>query len=203
MRIIAGKYRRRNIATTPGTDVTRPTSDRVRESVFNIIASEIPGAIVVDIFAGSGALGIEALSRGAQRVAFVECDARALACIRANLRDLGVPAEQAVVVQADAAEFLRRPAAFLADGAFAANFAASTTLIFADPPYDSAWYDVAVELVEGSGLCAAEALAVVEMGQGREMPDAADAPWGREDERKYGKTRVEFWRRQGAWDTEA
>jgi len=194
MRIIAGKYRRRTLATTPGTDVTRPTSDRVRESVFNIIAPEIGGAIALDLFSGSGALGIEALSRGASLVGFVERNAQALACIRKNLAELKIPADQAIVVEADVSDFLRRPAAFLA-AAFHAKFAASTTLIFADPPYEAAWYDGAIAQVEASGLCATETLAVVEMAHTRELPDAGLTHWEKSGDRKYGKSRVELWRR--------
>jgi 16S rRNA (guanine(966)-N(2))-methyltransferase RsmD len=72
MRVISGLYKRRRLATTQGNEITRPTSDRVKENLFNTISSKIQGAVVADLFAGSGALGIECLSRGAQKVFFVE-----------------------------------------------------------------------------------------------------------------------------------
>ena len=128
-------------------------------------------------------------------MAFVERNATALACIRRNLETLGVPPSDYVVVPADVGAFLAAPAAFLPGGDFAATFAASTDVIFADPPYDTPWYDEAVAKLEASGLCAQEGLAVIEMAQGRELHGVMGSPWELSDERKYGKTRVELWRR--------
>ncbi|MCA2959390.1 MAG: 16S rRNA (guanine(966)-N(2))-methyltransferase RsmD [Silvanigrellales bacterium] len=196
MRIIAGKHKRRQLVTVPGTDVTRPTSDRVRESLFNIIASETPGAIVMDLFAGSGALGVEALSRGAKHVAFVEKNPTALSCIRKNLTTLGENGTNIRIVAADVVAFLKNPSATFADPDGRDVFAASTDIIFADPPYDSAWYDEALSLLESSGLCHAETLAVIEMAHDRELAANDTVPWEREGERTYGKTRLEFWRRR-------
>src|SRR4051794_4968213 len=89
-RIIAGKYGGRRIQTPKGSG-TRPTSDRVREALFSSLESELGGfddLVVLDLFAGSGALGLEALSRGAEQATFVESDARAAAVVKANLKDL-------------------------------------------------------------------------------------------------------------------
>jgi 16S rRNA (guanine966-N2)-methyltransferase len=195
MRVIAGRHKRRRLEAPPGFDVTRPTADRVRESLFNIIAPEIPGAIVLDLFSGSGALGIEALSRGASACVFVEKNPTAVSCIRANLAALGETGANVAVIVADVPEFLRAPRAFLAGSDGTGVLAASADIIFADPPYDSAWYDAALPLLEASGLCRAETLAVVEMAHGRELTGPAELPWEREGERKYGKTRLELWRR--------
>ena len=89
MRIIAGNYRSRQSAAPAGMQ-TRPTSDRLRETLFNVVAPAIEGSVWLDLFAGSGAVGIEALSRGAQSVYFVESAAKAAKTIRQNLKSLGI-----------------------------------------------------------------------------------------------------------------
>lgn len=121
MRIIAGEWRGRRIAAPPGRG-TRPTTDRVREAWMSAVSGEVPGARVLDLFAGSGALGLEALSRGAERATFVENGAPALRALRENLETLGARA-RAEVVRADALKFVAglEPRAF--------------DLAFADPPY--------------------------------------------------------------------
>lgn len=103
MRVVAGEHGGRRLVAPPGHD-TRPTSDRVREATFNALESlgVVDGAVVVDLFAGSGALGIEALSRGAARAVFVERDRAALAALRANLDALGLGPDRAKVVVGDA-----------------------------------------------------------------------------------------------------
>ena len=120
MRVVAGAYRGRRIEAPQGR-ATRPTSDRVREALFSILGP-IEGVRVLDLFAGSGALGIEALSRGAADAVFVDSDARAVAAVRRNLAALGADAE---VYRRDAFAWLGA-----ASGAF--------DLVFADPPYSSA-----------------------------------------------------------------
>ncbi len=123
MRVIAGTFRSRLLQAPPGT-ATRPTSDRLRETLFNIIATRIPGARFADLYAGSGAVGIEALSRGATHVAFAEKSRPALESIRANLRALAITA------------------AFTLDPAGTATLLQGTTtpfdVVFLDPPYDEA-----------------------------------------------------------------
>lgn len=96
IRVIGGEYGGRRLATPPGRN-TRPTADRVREAWFNAIGDEVAGARVADLFAGSGALGIEALSRGAEHVTFVEQDRRALQTLRANIDSLDVEAQTSIV----------------------------------------------------------------------------------------------------------
>jgi 16S rRNA (guanine966-N2)-methyltransferase len=127
MRIIAGRFRSRRLAA-PAGEATRPTSDRLRETLFNVLAPRIAGADFLDLYAGSGAVGIEALSRGAASAVFVESGAAALKALRANLASLGL--QDGVRVQAGGVRsFLRRsftgaPPAF--------------NLIFLDPPYEAA-----------------------------------------------------------------
>ena len=121
LRIIGGTWRSRRL-TFPGRDGLRPTPDRVRETLFNWLQPWLPGAVCLDLFAGSGALGIESLSRGAGQVVLVEKDDIAVRALRANLTLL--EARGAEVVQADARVFLQ-------------GAARPFDIIFLDPPYDS------------------------------------------------------------------
>ena len=122
MRVVAGLAGGRRLRAPVGRQV-RPTSERVREALFNALGSldAVEGATVLDLFAGTGALGIEALSRGAASAVFVDADARAVAAVKQNLRDTGL-AERARVVQADVLKYL-------------AGGRAPVDLAFADPPY--------------------------------------------------------------------
>jgi 16S rRNA (guanine966-N2)-methyltransferase len=121
MRVVAGAYKGRRLHAPPGSR-TRPTADRVREALFSILG-DVSGARVLDLFAGSGALGIEALSRGAASAVFVERDARAVAAIERNLEAVGTSV--ATVRRQDALAFLAAPGG-------------TYDLVFVDPPYDLA-----------------------------------------------------------------
>lgn len=123
MRVIAGKYRSRRLAAPEG-DQTRPTSDRLRETLFNVIAPGISDSVWLDLFAGSGAIGIEALSRGARSVYFVEAAPRSARSIRQNLASLGIE-EGFEVIEREAATALR----MLDSQAVECDFC------FLDPPY--------------------------------------------------------------------
>jgi 16S rRNA (guanine966-N2)-methyltransferase len=120
MRVVAGEFKGRRLRMPRGAP-TRPTADRVREALFSMLG-DVEGARVLDLYAGSGALGIEALSRGAAGAVFVERDARAAAAIEANLEAVGVQAE---VSRGDVLAFLAEPSRTTFD------------LVFCDPPYDS------------------------------------------------------------------
>jgi 16S rRNA (guanine966-N2)-methyltransferase len=121
MRIIAGEFRGRTLRP-PGDRRTRPTADRVREAWFSILGERIQGAVVVDLFAGSGALGLEALSRGARRAEFVEVGKAALGALRANVATLDAE-ERVRIHRRDAVRFLERIRHDVFD------------IAFADPPY--------------------------------------------------------------------
>lgn len=131
MRVIAGEFRSRRLKTLPGLAL-RPTPDRLREALFNVLAPRIEGAVFLDAYAGSGAVGIEALSRGAARAIFLEKHSAAVRLIRENLRSLEIE-NRAQVVHAPAAPALAR---FEAD------------IYFLDPPYtDPAEYESALSVL--------------------------------------------------------
>ncbi len=125
MRIIAGKYRGRKLKSPPSLQ-TRPTSDRLRETLFNILAPRINGARFLDLCAGSGAVGIEALSRGAAHATFVDRSRKMYALIETNLKALNASDDEIEVVSREALEFLKRRAK---------QEAVAFDIIFFDPPY--------------------------------------------------------------------
>jgi 16S rRNA (guanine966-N2)-methyltransferase len=136
MRVIAGKYRSRLLESPRGLD-TRPTSDRLRETLFNVIAPRIEGAVFLDLYAGSGAVGIEAISRGASQSIFVEQAAPALKAIRGNLSSLGIRGQYALESRSVAAALHRL-----------AEQGSAVDIVFLDPPYaDDAQYALALGLL--------------------------------------------------------
>lgn len=160
MRIIAGSLRSRALHAPPGL-ATRPTSDRLRETLFNVLAPRIAGAHFLDLYAGSGAVGIEALSRGAARVVFVERAAPALKILRANLAQLGLKAGAEIEPRAVAA-FLRKPPA------------EQFHIVFLDPPYDAAAeYQLTLGLLAGAALSLLHptALVIAEHRRKENLPD--------------------------------
>jgi 16S rRNA (guanine966-N2)-methyltransferase len=172
VRVIAGTYGGRTLKAPPG-DATRPTSDRVREALFSILGARIPDARVLDLFAGSGALGIEALSRGARSATFVDNGTPAIRAIKANLSALGA---EAGIRQSDALRFL----------AHASELGAQYDLVFLDPPYRHA-ERLARPLSEAlPAVLAPGAVAVAESD--RRAPLALDLPL--HDERRYGDTLI-------------
>ncbi|MPY87255.1 MAG: 16S rRNA (guanine(966)-N(2))-methyltransferase RsmD [Luteitalea sp.] len=158
MRVIAGRFKGRTLAP-PKRGGLRPTSDRLRETLFNILAPRLDGARVLDAYAGTGAVGIEALSRGAAHVVFVEENRQALTLIRQNLRRCGVT-EGYTIVSRDARELS-------GDGSLQ-----RFDIVFLDPPYDLP--DVDRTLDVASVLVASGGLLVFEHATRREVPQAAD-----------------------------
>jgi len=169
MRIVAGQFRGRRLQAPHGTSV-RPTSDRVREALFSILG-DISGLRVLDLFAGSGALGIEALSRGAASATLVENDRAAVDALRANLAPLG--AANAQVVRADALRWL--------DGR-----RGPYDLVFLDPPYSEARKLAEPLSQKLSAALSPEALIVSES----DKRDPLMLAFPLEDERAYGNTRI-------------
>jgi len=170
LRIVAGIWRGRRLVTPAGR-ATRPTADKTRQALFDILG-DVEGAAVADLFAGSGALGLEALSRGAARLVLVEQAHPALEAVRTNLKRLG-PAVEVRIIRRD----LRRGFGFLGpEGPF--------DLILADPPYDRGWVE---RLLAGLGpeLFTPRGRLVVESSLA-EAPQAG-AGWALIDQRRYGR----------------
>jgi 16S rRNA (guanine966-N2)-methyltransferase len=188
MRVVGGRHRGRRLAAPPG-DAVRPTSDRAREALFNILShgefaaagSPFAGENVLDAFAGTGALGIEALSRGAARAAFIETDRAALRALRQNLAALDEE-DAADIVSGDATRPPRAPYA--------------CALAFLDPPYRSGLGAPALTALAAMGWLTARAIAVAEIA----ADEAFSPPDGFTviDERKYGAAKLVFLRREGA-----
>lgn len=158
MRIVGGTHRGRKLATLSGL-VTRPTADFVKEALFNILAPYMTDAVVLDLFAGSGALGLEALSRGARTVTFVERDRRALAVIRKNAERLQL-LDKSLIVAADA---LKAAARFASDEQ-------RFDLIFADPPYERELAVAIAESLDKHNLLTKDGLIVIEHHRQEELP---------------------------------
>ncbi|WP_421857467.1 16S rRNA (guanine(966)-N(2))-methyltransferase RsmD [Oceanicaulis sp.] len=185
MRIVAGVHKGRAI-TAPKGDTTRPTTDRVRESVFNKLTHapwgiELEGVRVMDLFAGSGALGLEAISRGASFALFVETDPAARGAIRTNVDALQL---------FGCTKLHRRSATDL--GPKPEKVGTPFDLVFLDPPYDKGLGDIALaKLIDGAWV-KEDALAVLEERKGVEV----DAPgWELLDTLEAGDTMVRFFRR--------
>jgi 16S rRNA (guanine966-N2)-methyltransferase len=174
MRVVAGELGGRRLQAPPGTE-TRPTSDRVREATFNALGSldAIEDAEVLDLFAGSGALGIEALSRGAARATFVERDRAALAVLRANLEACGLGPDRVTVVPGDGPELLRT-----------ARLDGPWDLVLLDPPYAFDGWGLVLDGLDAE-------LVVCESGQAVEPPDR----WLVLRQKAYGGTVVSVLRR--------
>lgn len=191
MRIIAGQHRGRRLQAPKG-QTTRPTTDRVRESLMSALASArggFEGAVVLDAFAGSGALGLEALSRGAARVLFCECDREAQRIVRANAAVLGIPCEGAhAPVGLLAGDVLAKPPVWARP---------PFDLVFLDPPYAlpaERALGLVCALAQGGALAGE---AVVSYEHGAAANDEVDAAASKfrlslASRRKYGDTVVDF-----------
>jgi 16S rRNA (guanine(966)-N(2))-methyltransferase RsmD len=180
VRIVGGTLGGR-VLRAPAGAATRPTSEKVREAVFGILGPDALAGRVLDLFAGSGAVGIEALSRGAPHVTFVDSAKAALAVIRGNLGELGV-AERSTVVASDSISFARRP---LPEGA------EPWRLVFVDPPYASDLASRAVLALPIASL-APDAVIVIEHDRRNAPPDTLGS-LVRTDERRYGDTLISFY----------
>ena len=181
-RVIAGRARGIRLAA-PGPG-TRPLADRVKQTLFAILEPRLEGARVLDLFAGSGAAGIEALSRGAAAATFVERDAGAVAVIRANLARTRLGGPGAVVVRDEALRWLGRTPG-PGDG---------FDIVLADPPYDQP--DLLVAVLEAVGPWLATGARVVAKHFWRDAPPAGVGLLASERERRFGETALTFYTRQ-------
>lgn len=196
LRVIAGEHRGRRLRAPAGLH-TRPTADRVRQALFNILSPLPPGRVALDLYAGSGALGIEALSRGAAAAVFVDDDVAACAVLRDNLRALGLGARAVVLAQRVERVLPRLLQPGLVPGAAAPPYG----YVFADPPYKDVPVAVPALLrfffAHQAALLGPDGVLVVEHDRRTEL--TADLP--RTDLRRYGDTALSFFAAPGTAPT--
>jgi 16S rRNA (guanine966-N2)-methyltransferase len=181
MRVIAGAFRGRRLHSPKG-DKIRPTIDKVREAIFNIIASEIPGAKVLDLFAGTGAMGLEALSRGAAGCVFVDQSEDAIRLVRENVALCGVQ-EKSLIIRETMPSAIRR----------LASRGELFDLIFLDPPYGHGYLEKALEILE---TVAKEDAMIVAESHVKDEPPSHLKVWSKERERRYGDTLISIYSRE-------
>jgi len=163
MRVIGGKFRSRRLKN-PGKLLMRPTSDRLRETLFNVLGPAVTDSLFIDLYAGTGAIGIEAISRGARETIFVEAHAVSAKLVRENLKSLGIDGG-VDVMEGDAVHALEK----IAKRRLVADF------IFLDPPYDAVEERVRVlEFLDASHLVAPHGLVIVEHSVKSELPERFD-----------------------------
>jgi len=174
MRVITGTARGRRLKDLPGLD-TRPTTDKVKESIFNIVQFDVEGRAVLDLFAGTGQLGIEALSRGAEKCVFVDSSRTAAAVVRENLEHTGFE-KQGRVVQGDALSFLT-------------SCREKFGLAFLDPPYASDLLEKALNRMAEIDIMAENGIIVCESAADKLLPQLP-APYRMGREYRYGKIKL-------------
>ena len=179
MRVITGIARGRRLKEPVGME-TRPTADRVKEAIFSSIQFEVEGRKVLDLFGGTGQMGIETLSRGATHCTFVDLQKQAVAIIRENVNSTGF-ADQSTVIQGDALAFLSR-------------CREKFDLIFLDPPYGSGLLEKAMELITTIDIVSENGIIVCENGSNSGWPVVAE-PYRMQKEYRYGKIRTALYRR--------
>lgn len=181
MRIIAGKGRRLPLKTPSGV-MTRPTSDRIKETLFNMLMPDIPGCVFLDLFAGSGQIGIEALSRGAKKAYFVENSREAFACITDNVKFARMT-EEAVLLKKDV---------------YAALYGIhekEIDIIFADPPYEDDHYEKLLSVLKDRPYVTEDTLLVMEADLQRDFGFAQGYGFTIEKEKLYKTNKHVFLRR--------
>ncbi|MDW7651048.1 MAG: 16S rRNA (guanine(966)-N(2))-methyltransferase RsmD [Bacillota bacterium] len=178
MRVIAGSARGRQLKTRKGRE-TRPTADRIKESLFGILATRITGCRFLDVFAGNGGIGIEALSRGVDKCVFIEKNNHCVKIIKDNLMSAGFT-EQSTVIASDAAVAL----------SMLQKKTESFDVIFLDPPYHSPELAPALQII-ARGLLTSDGLVIVEH-HSRDTSWRDDAIWIAVREKKYGDTTLTF-----------
>ena len=182
MRIIAGTLKGASLISIRGDDV-RPTLDRVRESVFNILTPYLDdGSVFLDLFAGTGANGLEALSRGALRSIFIDSAPKSLKMVRENAEKLGV-AGDCTVLRGDVVEVI---------GSNSGRFG-PVSIVYADPPFDYEGYGGLLEVLDDSDVLAPDGLVLIEHSVRRELPKEQGGLCCYRTQ-QYGKTQVSFYR---------
>lgn len=181
MRVIAGTARRLLLKTPEGLD-TRPTTDRIKETLFNMLMPYLPGAIFVDLFSGSGGIGIEALSRGAEKAYFVENNQKAIACIMDNIEHTHL-LDRAVVLKQDVFSALR------------GSIKETVDVIFLDPPYQQEYEKRVLELLRDAPYVNEDTLIVVEAALETAFDYVEDLGFVVEKEKQYKTNKHVFIRK--------
>lgn len=171
MRVITGTARGRKLKTPENYDI-RPTTDNVKESVFNIIQFDIEGRRVLDLFAGTGQLGIECLSRGAAEAVFIDENTAAVKIVKENLKTCGFTA---AVLQQDALSYLRHCGRF--------------DLVFVDPPYDSGLYESVLETINSVDILSDGGIILCESRREKTLPYMR-VPYRKKKEYNYGRVKL-------------
>lgn len=170
MRVIAGTARSLPLKTPEGMD-TRPTTDRIKETLFNMLQTKVGGSVFVDLFSGSGGIGIEALSRGANKAYFVEYDKKALACIKDNLNFTKFN-DKAMVINADVCSAIDR-------------ITEEVDIIFMDPPYESGLDVAALRILKNASCVTEDTLIIVEAALNRDLNEFEEQGYVVSKEKKY------------------
>ena len=178
MRVISGSARGRKLREPEGQSI-RPTTDMVKESIFNIIQFDIEGRRVLDLFAGTGQLGIEALSRGAVAAVFVDETGEAIKLVRDNIKTLSLE-DRAVVTRSDALSFLEHGGRF--------------DIIFLDPPYETKLIEKALKAIIEFDILNENGIIICETKEDRQLPEVS-APYLKGREYKYGKIKITLYTR--------
>lgn len=184
MRIIAGSRRSLPLKTIPGND-TRPTTDRIKETLFNMLQEEVPGAYVLDLFAGSGQIGLEALSRGASFAVFVESAKKAADCIDENIRFTKFQ-EQSSLMRTDAVSAIAR-----LEGRYTFD------LVFLDPPYESGGYTQILQCLSVSSVLKPESMIIIEAAAATDFSFAEDLGLRLVRQKRYKTNQHVFFRKRG------
>ena len=181
MRVIAGSARRLLLETPEGMD-TRPTTDRIKETLFNMLMPNLPGAVFVDLFSGSGGIGIEALSRGAAKAYFVESSPKAVACITDNVEHTHFT-DKAVILKQDVFAAIRGSIRDTAD------------VVFLDPPYNQEYDKRVLELLKDALFVSEDTLIVVEAALKTEFDYVQELGFAVEKEKCYKTSKHVFIRK--------
>ncbi len=179
MRVITGSARGRRLKTPEGQDI-RPTTDNVKESVFNILQFDIEGRRVLDLFAGTGQLGIECLSRGAREAVFIDADRDAVKIVKENLKTCGFSAP---VLQQDALSFLNNCGKF--------------DLVFIDPPYDAGLYEPVLEKINSVDILSDGGIILCESRRETVLPEMR-RPYYKKKEYRYGRVKLSLYAKESS-----
>lgn len=187
MRVIAGKYKGRKLDTLKSLKV-RPTSDRVKESVFSIIRKKVTDANFLDLCAGSGNIGIEALSQGAKQVTFLDEDLQSIRLIKQNLDKCGLNRQnpQILMLRSDASKGI----------SILSKQRKTFELIYFDPPYNSGIYERCITQISDERILETKGLLLIEHHHNTQLPlDIGTLRCDRQN--RYGETRISFYRHKG------